>query len=72
MPRLEEIHENLLDRLQEAKDQAWLGEVAAIATSVSAAEDKLASMREMTAKHTTTHLGMPDFRTSTGRQTSST
>ncbi|MGA5506066.1 hypothetical protein [Streptomyces umbrinus] len=72
MPRLEEIHDNLLDRLKEAKDQGWLGEVAAIETSVAAAEDKLASMREMTAKHTATNLGMPDFRTGTGRQTSST
>jgi hypothetical protein len=34
---------------------------------VAAAEDKLASMREMTAKHTTTNLGMPDFRRDTGR-----
>ena len=30
MPRLEEIRANLVDRLQEAKDQGWLGEVAAI------------------------------------------
>jgi hypothetical protein len=52
MPRLEEIHDNLLDRLKEAKGQGWLGEVAAIETSVAAAEDKLASMREMAAKHT--------------------
>ncbi|WP_406290640.1 hypothetical protein [Streptomyces sp. NBC_00209] len=29
MPRLEEIHANLLDRLQEAKEQGWFGEVAA-------------------------------------------
>lgn len=41
-------------------------------TSVAAAEDKLASMREMTAKHTTTNLRMPDFRTGTEGQTSST
>jgi hypothetical protein len=71
MPRLEEIHDNLLDRLKEAKDQGWLGEVAAIETSVAAAEDKLASMREMAAKHTTTtNLGMPDFPPSVGRRTS--
>jgi hypothetical protein len=70
MPRLEEIHDNLFDRLKEAKDQGWLGEVAAIETSVAAAEDKLASMREMAAKHTTTNLGMPDFPPSVGRRTS--
>jgi hypothetical protein len=34
---LEEIHANLVDRLQEAKDQGWLGEVAAIETTMVAA-----------------------------------
>jgi hypothetical protein len=29
MPRLEGIHANLVDRLREAKEQGWLGEVAA-------------------------------------------
>ncbi|MFF2410469.1 hypothetical protein [Streptomyces sp. NPDC058092] len=32
MPRLEEIHTNLIDRLQEAREQGWLGEAAAIET----------------------------------------
>ncbi|GHA00426.1 hypothetical protein GCM10010371_69540 [Streptomyces subrutilus] len=63
MPRLQEIHANLLDRLREAKEQGWLGEVAAIEASLAAAEHKLA------AKHTTVHLGMPDFRTTVGRFT---
>ncbi|MFE3202943.1 hypothetical protein [Embleya sp. NPDC059237] len=72
MTRLEEIHDNLLDRLKETGDQGWLGEVAAIEAGAAAVEDKLASMREMTAKRTTTNLGMPDFRTGTGRQTAST
>ncbi len=66
MPRLEQIHANLADRLQEAKDQGWLGEVAAIETTLAAAAQKLAAMRELAAKHTTTHLGMPDFRPSVG------
>jgi hypothetical protein len=69
MPRLEELHDDLLDRLKEAKDQGWLGEVAAIETSAAAAEDKLASMRELAAKHTTTNLGMPDFHPTVGRRT---
>ncbi|AXI76476.1 tyrosine-type recombinase/integrase [Peterkaempfera bronchialis] len=43
MPRLKEIHANLLDRLQEAKEQGWLGEVAAIEASLAAAEQKLRS-----------------------------
>jgi hypothetical protein len=41
---------------------------AAIETGVAAAADMLSSMREMTAKHTTTSLGMPDFRPSVGRR----
>ncbi|RPK46821.1 site-specific tyrosine recombinase XerC [Streptomyces sp. ADI92-24] len=70
-PRLEEIHANLLDRLQEAKEQGWLGEVTAIEASLAAAEQKLAAMRDLAARHTTVHLGMPDFRTSAGRLTGS-
>ncbi|MFE5513835.1 tyrosine-type recombinase/integrase [Streptomyces sp. NPDC056529] len=69
MPRLKEIHANLLDRLREAKEQGWLGEVAAIETSLTAAEQKLAAMRDLAARHTTVHLGMPDFRTTAGRLT---
>jgi hypothetical protein len=37
MPRLEEIHANLGDRLQEAREQGWLGEVAAIEATLAAA-----------------------------------
>jgi hypothetical protein len=37
MPRLEEIHANLGDRLQEAKQRSWLGEVVAIDTTLAAA-----------------------------------
>ncbi|MET7483532.1 hypothetical protein [Streptomyces sp. NPDC005538] len=69
MPRLEEIHANLLDRLREAKEQGWLGEVTSIEASLAAAEHKLAAMRDLAARHTTVHLGMPDFRTTAGRLT---
>ncbi len=67
MPRLEEIHANLRDRLQEAREQGWLGEVAAIETTLAAAGQKLESMRELTARSTTIHLGMPDVRHATRR-----
>ncbi|WP_207757404.1 tyrosine-type recombinase/integrase [Nonomuraea cypriaca] len=67
MPRLQEIHTNLLDRLNEANEQGWLGEVAAIQASLAAAEQKLTSMQQLAAKHTTVHLGMPDFRPDAGR-----
>ena len=66
-PRLEEIHANLGDRLQEAKEHGWLGEVAAIETTLSAAAQKLKAMRELTARSITVHLGMPDPRSMTGR-----
>ena len=59
MPRLEEIHANLGGRLQEAKEQGWLGEVAAIETTLAAAAQKLQAMRGLTARRTTVHLGMP-------------
>ncbi len=65
MSRLEEIHANLTDRLEEAKQQGWLGEVAAIDTTMAAAAQKLEAMR--TARTATVHLGMPDLRASTGR-----
>lgn len=66
MPRLEGIRANLLDRLQEAKEQGWFGEVAAIQTTLAAAEQKLATMRE-TARGAAVHLGMPDLRSAAGR-----
>jgi hypothetical protein len=68
-PRLQEVRANLLDRLHEATEHGWLGEVAAIETSIAAADRKLEAMRQIAAKHTVTHLGMPDFRAATGRST---
>lgn len=70
MPRLESIHANLVDRLEEAKEQGWLGEVAAIETTRAAAEQKLAAMRSAAARHTTTTLGMPGFGPAVGRSSS--
>ncbi|WP_406097440.1 hypothetical protein [Kitasatospora purpeofusca] len=70
LPRLQEIHANLVDRLQEAKDQGWVGEVAAIETTMAAAAQKLEAMRERAAQLSTVHLGMSDFRTTAGRLTS--
>jgi hypothetical protein len=59
MPRLEEIHANLVDRLGEARQHGWLGEVAAIETSMAAAQQKLEAMRRHPARGATVHLGMP-------------
>jgi hypothetical protein len=65
MPRLEEIHANLFDRLAEAKEQGWLGEVAAIETTMAVAAQKLDAMHA--ARSGIVLLGMPDVRSSTGR-----
>jgi integrase len=67
MPRLEEIRANLGDRLTEAREQGWLGEVAAIETTMAAAAQKLEAMRGLTTRHASIHLGMPDIRPAAGR-----
>ena len=67
IPRLEEIRANLGDRLQEAREQGWLGEVAAIETTMAAAAQKLEAMRGLTTRRASIHLGMPDVRPSAGR-----
>jgi Phage integrase family len=71
-PRLEEIHANLLDRLQEAREQGWLGEVAAIQTTLAAAGQKLQAMREAATRGSTVSLGMPNVRQVIGRSTDAT
>ena len=71
MPRLEEIHANLLDRLEEARDQGWLGEVAAIETTLAAAAQKLTAMRELAARSATVNIGMPEARGVAGRSSPS-
>jgi hypothetical protein len=68
-PRLEEIHANLLERLQEAREQGWLGEAAAIQTTLAAAGQKLQAMCEAAARGNTVSLGMPNIRQSIGRST---
>lgn len=70
--RLEEILANLRDRMSEAEEQGWRGEIAGLEVSIAAAEAKLASMLQLAARHETTFLGMPDFRPSAGRVTRST
>ena len=71
MPRLEGIHANLVDRLQEAKEQGWLGEVAAIETTIAAADQKLVTMRTQIAQRATTNLGMPSIVPAVGRSSPS-
>ena len=71
MPRLEGIHANLIDRLQEAKEQGWHGEVAAIETTMAAAAQKLQAMKALATRHTTA-LGMPSSAPQPGGQAQTT
>src|SRR2546427_9810934 len=70
-PRLKEIRANLLDRMQESQGARWLGEVAAIEASLTAADRKLEAMSASAARHTVTHLGhtRPSRRRRTSRPT---
>jgi hypothetical protein len=70
IPRLQAIHANLVDRLQEAREQGWMGEVAAIETTIAAATQKLAAMRASAAQPGPTNLGIPHVRLTAGRSTS--
>jgi hypothetical protein len=67
MPRLEEIRANLADRLREARDQGWPGEVAAIETTLAAARQKLEAMHQAATRGSTVSLGMPSVRQVIGR-----
>lgn len=53
-PRLEEIIANLSERLDEAHERGWLGDVDGLNTSLAAAKQKHAQMRR-----TATNLGLP-------------
>lgn len=54
--RLEEIITNLHARIDEARTQGWQGEIEGLEISISAADQKLASMRR---SRPSTDLGMP-------------
>jgi hypothetical protein len=60
--RLVEIRDNLIERIAEAQREGWLGEVESLEISLAGAEEKLCQLDEQAgAKHTLTHLGLPDF-----------
>ena len=63
-PRLAEIIASLKDRIQEARDNGWLGEVEGLQASITAARAKLAAL-DRTARNNApgaTSLGMPSVR----------
>jgi hypothetical protein len=66
-PRLLEIRDNLQARIAEAHREGWPGEIAGLQATLAAADRKLQAMKQIASPHGMTHLGMPDFRDSTGR-----
>jgi len=61
------VRDNLHDRVAEAKQQGWLGEIDGLTVSLADAEQKLAQLDELAARSTATHLGMPQLTELVGR-----
>lgn len=66
-PRLVKIRDNLIERIKEAREHRWLGEAEGLKVSLAGARAKLAEMDQITARRTTTQLGMPSFTQAAGR-----
>jgi hypothetical protein len=66
--RLEEIRDNLLDRITEAEREGWAGEAEGLQISLAGARDKLSQI----AAPRPVNLGIPAFHEITGRQTQPT
>ena len=66
-PRLVEVRDNLRDRITEARDQGWLGEIEGLQISLAAADSKLTDLDRLTTRRTTVHLGMPTLDRLAGR-----
>jgi hypothetical protein len=62
-PRLEEIRDNLINRIAEAEREGWLGEIEGLRISLTGAQDKLAQLdAENTRRRHAVDLGVPTFR----------
>jgi integrase len=68
-PRLVSIIRNLGDRINEARDHGWLGEVDGLQTSLAAATEKLTNLDRINTRAAPgrTDLGMPTLPTVGGR-----
>ncbi|WP_211320933.1 hypothetical protein [Arthrobacter livingstonensis] len=62
-----QIRDNLIDRIKEAESHRWLGEAEGLKVSLAGARAKLTEMDQITARRTTTQLGMPTFTEAAGR-----
>ncbi|MEU4587787.1 site-specific integrase [Kitasatospora aureofaciens] len=62
LPRLEEIRDNLTDRIREAEREGWLGEVDGLNVSLAAAKEKIAQLAaQQERRSSVVHLGLPTF-----------
>ena len=67
-PRLVDIRDNLIARIDEARREGWLGEAEGLKVSLAAANAKLAQVDRLAARRTAAvGLGMPVFRDIAGR-----
>ena len=57
-PRIVEIRDNLIARIDEAEREGWLGEVQGLTISLAGANDKLAQI-DQRPPTTAVNLGMP-------------
>jgi hypothetical protein len=62
--RLEEIRDNLLDRIAEAEREGWAGEAEGLRISLTGARDKLSQIPTTRP----VNLGMPAFNETASRQ----
>ena len=65
--RILEVRDNLLDRVAEAKQEGWLGEIEGLKVSLAGAEQKLAQLDQRSRRATTVNLGLPTFGDIAGR-----
>lgn len=67
--RIEEIRDNLLARIGEARREGWLGEVDGLQISLAGARQKLTQLDQLATQRATVNLGMPTFSNIAGRTT---
>jgi integrase len=58
-PRLLEVRDNLITRIEEARREGWLGEVEGLQVSLAGARHKLTQLDQIANRRSTTDLGMP-------------
>ena len=68
--RMQEIRDNLLARIDEARREGWPGEVDGLQISLIGVRQKLAQLDQLVAQRQTVNLGMPNFSSIAGRGSS--